>query len=52
MTKYKRNIKAVFFRFKKYLCKAFSNFDFNSTIKKKYSGICNCLEIRSEKGFR
>ena len=35
MTKYKRNIKAVFFRFKKYLCKAFSNFDFNSTIKKK-----------------
>ena len=27
--------------------KAFSNFDFNSTITKKYTGFCNCLEIRS-----
>ena len=29
--------------------KAFSNFDFNSTIRKKYTGFCNCLEIRSYK---
>ena len=24
----------------------FSNFDYNSTIRRKYSGLCNCLEIR------
>ena len=29
------------------ICKAFSNFDFNSTIRKKYTGFCNCLEIMS-----
>ena len=34
------------------ICKAFSNFDFNWTIRKKYTGFCNCLEIRSYKGFR
>ena len=28
------------------ICKAFSNFDFNSTIRKKYAGLCNCLEIK------
>ena len=27
--------------------KAFSNFDFNSTIRKKNTGLCNCLEIKS-----
>ena len=25
------------------VCKAFSNFDFNSTIRKKYTGLCNCF---------
>ena len=34
------------------ICKAFSNFDFNSTIRKKYTGLCNCLEIKPWKGFR
>ena len=34
------------------ICKAFSNFDFNSTIRKKYTGFCNCLEIVSYKVFR
>ena len=29
------------------ICKAFSNFDFNSTIRKKYTGFCNCSEIMS-----
>ena len=29
------------------ICKAFSNFDFNLTIRKKYTGLCNCLVIRS-----
>ena len=29
------------------LCKAFSNFDFNSTIRKEHTGFCNCLEISS-----
>ena len=30
------------------ICKAFSNFNFNSTIrKKKYTELCNCLEIKS-----
>ena len=24
----------------------FSNFDFNSTVRQKYTGVCNCLEIR------
>ena len=27
--------------------KAFSNFDYNSTVRKKYTGLCNSLEIRS-----
>ena len=27
--------------------KAFSNFDYNSTIREKYTGFSNCLEIRS-----
>ena len=27
--------------------KAFSYFDYNSTIRKKYTGLCNSLEIRS-----
>ena len=27
--------------------KAFSNFDFNSTIRKKYTGLCTFLKIRS-----
>ena len=27
--------------------KAFSNFDFNSTIRKKYTGLCTCLKTRS-----
>ena len=26
------------------ICKELSNFDFNSTIRKKYIGCCNCLE--------
>ena len=26
---------------------AFSNFSFNSTVRKKYAGLRNCLEIRS-----
>ena len=26
-------------------CKAFSNFDFNLKIRKKCTGLCNCLEI-------
>ena len=26
--------------------KAFSNFDFNWTIRQKYTGVCNCLEIK------
>ena len=29
------------------ICKVFSNFDFNLTIKKKYTYLCNWLEIRS-----
>ena len=29
------------------LCKTFSNSGFNSTIKTKYTGLCNCLEIKS-----
>ena len=29
------------------MCKAFSNFDFNSTIRKKYTGMCNYLELKS-----
>ena len=27
--------------------KAFSNFDYNSTIRKKYTGFCTCLKIKS-----
>ena len=27
--------------------KAFSNFDYNWTIRKKYTGLCTCLKIRS-----
>ena len=34
------------------ICKAFSNFDFNSTIRKKYTGFCNCLEIERFIRFR
>ena len=29
------------------LCKAFSNFDFNTIISKKCTGLRNCLEIKS-----
>ena len=29
------------------ICKAFSNFDFNLTIRKKYTGFCNCFKTRS-----
>ena len=29
------------------ICKTFSNFDLNSAIRKKYTGLCNCLEIKS-----
>ena len=29
------------------ICKAFDNFDFNSTIGKEYTGLCNCLKIKS-----
>ena len=32
--------------------KAFSHFDFNSTIRKKYTWLCNYLQIKSWKGFR
>ena len=32
--------------------KAFSNFGYNSTIRKNYSGLHNCLEIRSQGGFQ
>ena len=32
--------------------KAFSNFDYNSTIRKKYTGLCTCLKIRSKGSFR
>ena len=28
--------------------KAFSNFDDNSTIRKKYNGLCNDSEVRSQ----
>ena len=45
--KYKNNV----FQILK-ICKALSNFVFNSAIrKKKYTVLCNCLEIRSYKGF-
>ena len=27
--------------------KAFSDFDYNPTIRKEYTGLSNCLEIRS-----
>ena len=44
----KRNIKIVFFRFKKNAkCFNFDNFDFNSIIRKKYTILYNCLEIKS-----
>ena len=26
---------------------AFRNFDFNSTVRKKYTGFCNCLKRKS-----
>ena len=29
------------------ICKEFSKSDFNSTIREKYIGLCNCLEIKS-----
>ena len=32
--------------------KAFSNYDFNLAIRNKYTRCCNCMEIRSQKGFR
>ena len=32
--------------------KASSHFDFTSTIGKKYTGLCNYLEIKSQKGLR
>ena len=34
------------------ICKVFSDFDLNLTIRKKYTGFCNCLEIRSQKSFQ
>ena len=33
------------------ISKAFNNFDFNSTSGEKYTGLCNFLEIRPQKGF-
>ena len=51
MTKYERNIKVVFFRFEKYLCKAFSNFDFNSTIKKNTLGFAIVWKYVQRKVF-
>ena len=32
--------------------KAFSHFDFNLAIGKKYTWLCNYLKIKSEKDFR
>ena len=29
------------------ICKAFSNLDFDSKLGKKYTGLCNCLKLRS-----
>ena len=34
------------------ICKASSNFDFNSTVRNKIHGLCDCLEISSQKCFR
>ena len=33
------------------ICKAFSNFDFNLTTRKKIHWVINCLKIKSKKGF-